>query len=208
MKTKLINQYQETLINIYPKEFIKSCPYDYIIVLKDLENSYEENNILFTSYQDFFHQFNFIYPMPPIRKPRKLLTYRESMDIIQRMHYGTLAIQTEIPYCVGLNHFIVDGHIYFHCGKQGYKLSGLNHLACYNVIEDLGIHVEAFTNNHQSIIVYGILKEVKENKQVLLDAFLQRYTPGLTKDLNEQVVENTMILELEIIHISGKKHYH
>ena len=57
-------------------------------------------------------------------------------------------------------------------------------------------------------MIIRILKEVKEHKKALLDAFLKRYTPGLTKDLNDNVVNNTMILELSIIHMSVKRHYH
>ena len=77
MKEDLINQYSQTLINIYPKEYLKNCLYDYIVVLKDQENPIEKNNILYTNYQDFFNHDYFIYPIPVYRKPRKLLTYQE-----------------------------------------------------------------------------------------------------------------------------------
>lgn len=43
MKEDLINQYSQTLINIYPKEYLKNCLYDYIVVLKDQENPIEKN---------------------------------------------------------------------------------------------------------------------------------------------------------------------
>lgn len=208
MKKELIQEYSKLLLNVYPKKYIQNCSYDYIVVSKEQDTPLVKNNILYINYQDFYQNYSLVYPIPAIRKPKKLLTYVESMDILQKMHYGTLAIQAEIPYCVSLNHFIVDGHIYFHCGRQGYKLNGLDKLACYEVVEDLGIHKEAFTNNHQSVIVYGTLKEITENKKALLDAFLQRYTPGFTKDFNEHVIRNTMILELEIIHINGKRHFH
>ena len=208
MKEDLINQYSQTLINIYPKKYLKNCLYDYIVVLKNQENPIEKNNILYTNYQDFFKHDYLIYPIPVYRKPHKLLTYQESMTILNNMNYGSLAITNDIPYCVSLNHFVVDQHIYFHCGQQGYKLKGLNQLACYHVVEDLGIHQEAFTNNHNSVVVYGILKEVKKNKKALLEAFLKRFTPDFTKDLTVQAIENTKILELEIIHITGKKHFH
>ncbi len=208
MKEELIKQYQNQLLNIYEKQFLKNCSYDYILVLKDLEKSYENNRILYTNYKDFFSHDYLTIPIPTYRKPRKLLTYFECFKIIQKVNYGSLAISNELPYCVSLNHFVVDGHIYFHCGRQGYKLNGIDKVACYHVVEDLGIHKEAFTNNHQSVVIYGILKEVKENKKALLEAFLHRYTPGLTKDLTDLMIENTMILELEIIHMTGKRHFH
>ena len=42
MKEDLINQYSQTLINIYPKKYLKNCLYDYIVVLKDQENPIEK----------------------------------------------------------------------------------------------------------------------------------------------------------------------
>ena len=208
MKEKLIKQYTENLLNIYEKDVLKNCDYDYILILNNQEKSQVMNNILYTNYQDFYKQDYLKYPIRPIRKPHKLLTYSDGLKILQKVDYGTLAIPSEIPYCTSLNHFVVDGHIYFHCGHHGHKLDGLNQLVCYNVVEDLGIHKEAFTHNHQSVHVYGILKEVKENKKALLEAFLQRYTPGFTKSFNEQLIQNTMILEIDIIHMNAKKHFH
>lgn len=208
MKEKLLLKYKNECLNVYSQDELKNCSYDFIVILKDLKESYVDHNILFTYYESFFANDYLKYPIPAIRKPKKLLTYESGMDILNKMNYGVLAIEAEIPYCVHLNHFIVDNHLYFHCSHQGYKLNGLNHLASYTVVEDLGIHKEAFTNNHHSVCVYGILKEVKENKKALLAAFLQRYTHGFTKDLNEKIVNNTMILELSIVHMSAKRHFH
>lgn len=208
MKKQLINQYKNILLNIYAKEDIIHCPYDYILVCKDLKEPYVDNHILLTTYQDFYNNYQLKYPIPPIRKPRKLLTYQQSMEIIKKINYGTLVIPASIPYCVSLNHFVVDNHIYFHTGKNGYKLNCINQLCLFQVINDLGIHEEAFTHNHQSVHVYGILKEVKENKKALLEAFLQRYTPHFTKEINSSMIENTMLLELDVYHINGKRHFH
>lgn len=208
MKDKLLLKYKNECLNVYSQDELKKCSYDYIIVFKELTKSYVNDNILYTNYESFFAHDYLKYPIPPIRKPKKLLTYESGIDIMKKINYGVLTIKAEIPYCVHLNHFIVENHLYFHCSRQGYKLNGLNHLASYTVVEDLGIHQEVFTNNHQSVCVYGILQEVKENKKALLDAFLQRYTPEFSKELNETVVHNTMILELNIIHMSAKKHFH
>ena len=187
---------------------MKNCDYDYILVLNNQEESQVINNILYTNYQDFYKHDYLKYSIPPIRKPRKLLTYNDGFNILNKVDYGTLAISSKIPYCTSLNHFVVDGHIYFHCGHTGHKLEGLNQLVCYNVVDDLGIHKEVFTHNHQSVHIYGFLKEVKENKKALLEAFLQRFTPGFTKNLNDQMIQNTMLLEIDIIHMNVKKHFH
>lgn len=206
MKEKIIKKYQDSLLNIYEQAFLKNCPYNYVVVFKNGEE-YVENNILYTSYERFY-QHNFKMKIPPIRKTKKLLTYQEGMDILSRVHYGTLSITNDIPYCIGINHIIYNHEIYFHTGYTGYKLNGLDQLACFHVIEDLGIHEQAFTNNHQSVTVYGTLQEVKENKKAILEAFLQQLTPNFTKELNEAAINNTMVIKLTIDHMISKKHFH
>ena len=207
MKDLFIQKYQKQMLNIYEKSFLKNCDYDYVVVLNDQKEEVIDR-ILYTNYTDFYKKDLLKYPIPPIRKPHKLLTYHEGMKILNDVSYGALSITHDIPYCVSLNHFVVDGHIYFHCGKQGYKLNGLNRLACYHVVKDLGIHEEVWTHNHESVTVYGFLREVNENKKALLNAFMKRYTPDHFKNINDQVINNTVILELSIEHMSAKRHYH
>ena len=49
MKTELIKQYTENLLNIYTKELLKNCDYNYILVLNNQEESQVINNILYTN---------------------------------------------------------------------------------------------------------------------------------------------------------------
>lgn len=207
MKDQILKENKKTILNVYHKDFLKNCSYEYVAVIKDLEEDECVDGVYYTNYQRFFEQFELLYPIPPIRKVHKLLTYQQGIDILNKVNYGALCIQNEFPYCMSLNHFVVDGHVYFHTGYKGFKLKGLNQLACYHVVEDLGIHKEASTHNHQSVIIYGYLKEVKENKKALLNALMERYAPGVSKDL-DQLVDITMILELTIEHMSVKRHFH
>ena len=52
----------------------------------------------------------------------------------------------------------MDGHIYFHTGRKGYKLNGLNQTASFVVTEDLGMSYNG-THNFRSVQVLGTLKE-------------------------------------------------
>lgn len=208
MKKELIKKYPDQLLNVYHNAFLKHCPYDYVVVLKDKIEDEIKDHILYTNYQNFYTYDYLKYPIPPIRKPHKLLTYMEGIHILEKREYGSLVITHDLPYCITMNHFIVDGHIYFHTGYNGFKLNGINKLACFHVVNDLGIHKEAFTHNHESVVVYGFLKEVKENKKALLNAFMNRYTPGYMKELDDQMISRTMILELSIEHMIVKRHYH
>lgn len=207
MKDKLIEKYKETLLNIYDQTQLKNCMYDYVLVFKE-HNEEVIDNILLIGYKEFFTKDYLKLPLQSIRKPVKLLTYQEGMNILKKIAYGTLSITNDIPYCFGITHFVVDGKIYFHSGYRGMKINGINKPACFHVIEDLGINPAAATQNYQSVTVFGTLKEVKENKKELIDALLMTYCPHHQKTLNKQSIENTLVLELTIDHMDVKRHYH
>ncbi|MEG0368310.1 MAG: pyridoxamine 5'-phosphate oxidase family protein [Coprobacillus sp.] len=207
MKKELIKKYKDSLLNIYSQEQLSNCPYDYVLVFKEHEEEVKDN-ILLTNYQSFFEHHYLQLLIEPIRKPLKLLTYQDGMQILNRVHFGTLAITNDLPYAIGLTHFMVDGHLYFHTGYNGYKLRGVDKIACYSVIEDLGIHESVATQNYQSVLIYGTLKEVKENKEALINALLETLTPHHNKILTKQSIEHTLVLELTIDHMDVKRHFH
>lgn len=203
----IIKQYKDHLIHIYPKEVLKNKNYDYLLVFKE---KIEINNprILVYDYSDDFEKELTISLPDKIRKPRKLLTYNECLEVIKRNSISVLTISNDIPYSVPINHFVVDNHIYLHCGKTGYKLRGVNKQACLLIYEDLGVNEMASTQNHRSIHVYGTLKEVTENKKELLIALMKRLTPHNIKEVPPQAVMNVNILEVSLEHVIGKLHFY
>ncbi|MEG0593078.1 MAG: pyridoxamine 5'-phosphate oxidase family protein [Coprobacillus sp.] len=207
MKQQLIERYKETLLNIYAKEQLNDCPYNYVLVFKEHDEEVIDN-ILLISYKDFFNKSYLKLPVSAIRKPNKLLTYQDGLNILNKVAFGTLSITNDIPYCFGITHFIVDGKLYFHTGYKGMKITGIDKTACYHVIEDLGINPSLATQNYQSVTIYGTLKEVTENKKALIDALLVTYCPHHQKNLTKQSIENTLVLELTIDHMDVKRHYH
>lgn len=207
MKEKIKENYKDSLLNIYDSSILNNCPYDYVVVLNEGEEKVV-SNIMYTTYDQFYKHKEFEFPIPAIRKAKKLLTYQEGLEILQRVPYGVLSITNDIPYCIGVNYILINDTIYIHTGYDGYKLQGLNKLACFHVIEDLGIHQEVFTHNHASVTIYGKLEEVKENKKDLLQSFLLKLTPDFSKEISDSAAEHTNILKLTIKHMSVKKHYH
>ena len=144
-------------------------------------------------------------PVEKIRHPEKLISYQRCWEVINELRYVTLCINTDTyPHAVGMNHIVLDGHIYFHCAQKGYKLKGLDHKVNYNLIQDLGINTEIGTHNHRSVSVYGILKEVKDlsiKKDVLL-----KLIEGTKHPYHDRMLQTTKILEIEIDFIQGKEH--
>ena len=202
----LLKQYQDNIIHIYLKQLLKNKNYDYMLVVKEKFETQE--NILIYSYEENFEQELNITIPDKIRKPRKLLTYHECLEVIKNNNISILTITNDIPYSLPINHFIVDNHIYFHTSKHGYKLRGLDKQASLLIYEDLGINEMASTQNHKSVHIYGTLKEVKENKKELLIALMQQLTPNNIKEVSEAAVNNVNILEITLDHVIGKLHYH
>lgn len=148
--------------------------------------------------------------LTPMRKTKKLLTYFECVEILtSKTHYGTLSFYTDIPYLLPLNHLYYDHALYFHSGMSGYKQKGLHQPVCFNVVCDLGINEAATTNNFESVMVYGILEEETENRELILNKLIDRYTPS-RQDYKASIPLNKgcKVFKLKIEYMVGKKHFH
>lgn len=60
-----------------------------------------------------------------MRKTKQLLNYNESVNIINKISYGVLSFFDEIPYSIPLDHIYMNGKLYFHTSKTGYKINGV-----------------------------------------------------------------------------------
>ena len=62
-----------------------------------------------------------------MRRNRQQLTDAESVAILERNTHGVLAVCGDdgYPYAVPLNHFMMDGRVYFHCAVEGHKLDAI-----------------------------------------------------------------------------------
>ncbi len=101
-----------------------------------------------------------------MRKTKQLLKYNESVNIINRISYGVLSFFDEIPYSIPLDHIYMNGKLYFHTSKTGYKINGVGKQASYIVVEDCGINEEKTTHNHRSVYILGILEEVGNKEKI------------------------------------------
>lgn len=148
--------------------------------------------------------------LTPMRKTKKLLTYQQCVEILSsKTHYGTLSFYTDLPYMLPLNHLYDDHTLYFHSGMSGYKQKGLHQPVCFNVVHDLGINEAATTNNFESVMVYGILEEEIENRELILNKLIDRYTPS-RQDYKASIPLNKgcRVFKVKIQYMAGKKHFH
>ncbi len=102
----------------------------------------------------------------------------------------------------------MNGKLYFHTSKTGYKINGVGKELSYSVLEYCGINEEKRTHNHRSVYILGVLEEVKnkETKKDVLETLVYTLCPTQKVDITDQMVDNVNILELDIQYMIGKEH--
>lgn len=203
---KMSELYKENLLFVFDKHLVNTDKSKMILV-KDEADIIEIEDALTLHYSEDWKQYLDIVLPSNMRFTRKLLSYDECWQVIKKLTYGTLAFSTGgYPYVFGMNHVVLNGHIYFHCGPNGYKLEGINKKVTFNFIEDLGLNYEIGTHNSRSVSVYGTMKVVEDvslKREILLK---------MLEDLKvnhvwtERMPITTNVLEIEIDYINGKEH--
>lgn len=201
--------YQNQLLYVFSKDQCIDLKADYLVIIKDDSEMIAIEGCWIMYYQDDFESLLKFQLPSKIRKPKKLLSYQQSYAILENIEYGVLSFcYQDIPYSVGLNHILLDGHLYFHCSMKGFKLNSINKRVTFLVIDDLGINKEAGTHNHQSVSLIGTLRQVKDDtiKKAALLKIVQDLAPKHPYD--DHMLTFTNILELEIDYMIGKRHFH
>lgn len=206
-----MNQYNElyknNLLYVFTKDQLKDTDKNCMVIVKDNTEKVEDDNALVFHYgEDFEKYLNFRIPTKN-RKTKQLISIDECKAIINEIEYGVLSFQKhEFPYSVGINHIYMDGRLFFHCAKSGYKLEGIGCRANLNIIKDLGINKEVGTHNHDSVAIYGTLVSVDDfdTKKAVLLELVRTLAPKHPYD--DRMVGGTQVLELKIEYITGKTH--
>ena len=171
---------------------------------EDIE-SYQAAKHDFINKIDFKAQELYKSFVPKMRNTNKLISYNKCLEIIKnKANYGTLTITADIPYSVPLNYVLIDNTLYFHTGKNGYKLLGLNKLASFNIINDLGLNLKQRTHNFESVIIYGKLFEETENKSIILQSFLNKFALEIQESNIHIDDSNVKIIGLNLSYMIGK----
>lgn len=206
---KIKQLYQNNLLYIFTKNQLINEDYDYLVIIKNDCKIKQLNNCLIMHYEDNFEALlQFTLPSKN-RKPTKLISLNQCDELIHKIKYGILSFSNgDIPYAVGLNHILLNNHIYFHCANSGYKLNTINQRVNYTVIDDLGINKEIGTHNHSSVAIFGTIRQVSDfdTKKAALLQLVSDLAPK--HPYNDGMVERTNILELEIDYLIGKKHFY
>jgi len=144
--------------------------------------------------------------IPKMRKSKSIISYQDCLKVIDNQNFGTLTITNSFPYSIPMN-YVYDHHtVYFHTAREGYKLNGINQVACFSIVEDLGLKPEKRSHSFRSIMMYGTLYEEKEKREYILHKLLDTYAPEDRLPRDCIVNPHTMVLGLTIDYMIGRSH--
>lgn len=147
-----------------------------------------------------------------MRRSDRELTGAEISEILVDGEYGVLSTvgADGYPYGTPVNYVYMDDKIYFHCASGvGHKLDNLNYCSkvSFTVIGMTEVMPEKFATKYESVIAFGIAKDVSDKKKRVLEKIVEKYAPEYQEAGLKYIsgaMDKTDIYEIKIEHITGK----
>ncbi len=149
-----------------------------------------------------------------MRRKRQQLTESESISILENATSGTLALLGDggYPYAVPISFVYHDRKLYFHSAMNGHKVDAINNCdkASFCVIDQDEVHGERYTTYFRSVIAFGHIHIIEDEKEKLAAARLlgNRYNPNQDEALQKEIdkgLHRMLMICLEIEHLTGKE---
>ena len=149
-----------------------------------------------------------------MRRKRQQLTESESISILENATSGTLALLGDggYPYAVPISFVYHEGKLFFHSALSGHKVDAISHCdkASFCVIDQDEVHGEQYTTYFRSVIAFGRIHIIEDEKERLEAARLlgNHYNPNQDEALQKEIdkgLHRMLVLCLEIEHLTGKK---
>ena len=149
----------------------------------------------------------------PMHRRDRQLPQQEAWDLLTQGTCGILSVVGDEgwPYAVPLNYTVMDGRIYLHCAKAGYKLDAIarDDRVCFTVVAREELVRDHATALYASVVVLGRAALVPDEatRQAAL-AHLVDTLSDVPPDLRDQYIQrrgkNTAVLCIQPLHITGK----
>lgn len=143
-----------------------------------------------------------------MRRKRQALTPDVCTDILTHASAGVLALadQSGQPYAVPLSYVYINGTLYFHSAKAGYKLDLIreNPRASFCVIADDHIVPERFTTYYRSVIACGTVRLVDDDNEArhAITLLGRKYAPNESQTALEQEIDSAWpALTMLVMHV-------
>jgi nitroimidazol reductase NimA-like FMN-containing flavoprotein (pyridoxamine 5'-phosphate oxidase superfamily) len=150
-----------------------------------------------------------------VRAKNLELNEEDSLEIIERADYGVLATvgADGMPSAVALNHVLVDGVLYFHCGHQGEKLDNIkaNPQVSFFVVGEAEVVYDQFREIYSSAVVQGRAEIISDEAERLaaLKALVYRFSNHIVPrevadSFTEDKLDTVEIIKLTPRIVTGK----
>lgn len=150
-----------------------------------------------------------------MRRSRQQLSKSDSLAILERGKYGTLALLGDngYPYAVPLNYVLWQGKLYFHSAKQGHKIDAVRNepKASFCVVDSDELVPQEYTTYFRSVIVFGNISIVSDEaeKRSAIEALAKKFFPEDNEQHRNAAIDREYsplcVLRMDIQHISGKQ---
>lgn len=152
---------------------------------------------------------------PEMRRYKQSLPEADCRKILQTGSHGVLAVLADngYPYTVPLSYAAAAEKIWFHCALEGTKTEALRRCdkASFCVVAQDEVIPEIYTTAYKSVIVFGHIRFLSdpEEKRYAIDQFARKYfpedTPAHRWAAIEKSLDRTCMLEMRIVHMTGKQ---
>ncbi len=148
-----------------------------------------------------------------MRRKEKMIPQEEVMEILASAEYGVLSTVSAdgVPYGVPVNFAYDDGAIYFHCAKEGHRLSNLaaNDNVCFTVIDSVELMPEKFNTKYRSVIAFGKASSVEdeESKKKVLLKIVEKLSPDFIESGKKYInasVGDAKVIKIAVSEMTGK----
>lgn len=148
----------------------------------------------------------------PMRRFKQQMTDEECTALLNSAPRGILAVLGDggYPYTVPLDFLYADGHLYFHCAREGHKLDAIRrcYKATFCVLSEGVKEPDSWWYHFESVVCFGRIAIVDDptRTDALLRQIGAKYFPQ-GYDLEDDMQKNApraFVLDLQIEHLSGK----
>jgi nitroimidazol reductase NimA-like FMN-containing flavoprotein (pyridoxamine 5'-phosphate oxidase superfamily) len=149
-----------------------------------------------------------------MRRKRQQLSEEKSIEILRKSTSGTLALLGDngYPYAVPISYVYAEGKLYFHSALSGHKIDAIRNCdkASFCVIDQDEVHPEKYTTYFRSVIAFGRIHIIEDEKEKLVTARLlgDRYNPNQEEALQKEIekgLSRMVMIRFDIEHLTGKE---
>ncbi len=149
-----------------------------------------------------------------MRRKEKQLTPEETVQMLEKTTYGTLALLGDdgYPYSLPISFVYRDNKIFFHGAMQGHKVDAIRRepKVSLSIVERNEVLPEKFDTLYRSAIVFGkarVLEDPQEKKDALMTV-IGKYSSEYMQSGQayiERALNGVCVMEIEIEHMTGKE---